>query len=171
MSSCVTNNIKPKLVYSLESSKTIERGEQKYYILSYLWRPFANGEQGWMIHDTLRDKTWRVTSTKYEMILYLKEAFDSIEGLDKKLGIWIDALCVCQNDENEKSEEIPISRNYYANAEMCILCPWMRFGVSRKDHLKAGIWWSNRSWPVQEIIVSDKVGLLYNKAKEGIQWS
>jgi hypothetical protein len=170
----MSNPIIPQRIFSLDKLETVEYDREQYshyFALSYTWRQSVEGEKGWIISDRQRDMKWRVISTKYNMILYLKEAFvNTLQNRYNNSGIWMDSLCVCQENEDEKRTEIPISRNYFANAEMCLLCPWMGFGVSREDHKKSGETWSDRSWPVQEVVISNKIGLLYNIATVGTRW-
>ena len=104
------------------------------------------------------------------MLLHLQDACKHIEGL-AGLKVWADFLCVRQDDDDEKREEIAKSRHYYANAKECILCPWMGFGLSREDHRKSGERWKTRSWPVQEVVAAKKVLLIYNKSNDGsLSW-
>lgn len=161
--------VDPPRVFSFSEFAAIQKRDKPYYALSYLWRKLVDGERGWITRDLHRDMGWKVTSTKYDMVHHLCEAIRTT-GLEN-FDIWMDALCICQTDEDEKRTEVSRSRHYYANAELCILCPWMAYGVSPSDHREAGKHWIDRSWPVQEVMVAKKVALLYNINKEGyIDW-
>lgn len=96
-----------------------------YEALSYEWNPRKipgpqgpmEGNQGGEATDTqkeifIKGQAFGVTPNLYAALWHIRKA--SPEGYDRVL--WIDALCINQDDDDEKDMEIPRMREIYSNA-------------------------------------------------------
>jgi len=94
-----------------------------YAALSYTWlNPFLNGHPGCMI-----DKNWdsrtRIIYCNDETVSILPNLHEALQELVVCHGLFrlfIDALCINQNDEIEKANQVRLLAKVFANAEHCI---------------------------------------------------
>lgn len=91
----------------------------RFTALSYVWGDPANQETIWCC-----DQPLRVTRNAWEALRRLRNKFPP-------LNIWIDAICINQEDESEKSHQIPLMRAIYSSAIYVYV--WLGEGNSRTD--------------------------------------
>lgn len=63
-----------------------------------------------------------------------KNCDDALRSLTRNLKlqhIWIDAICINQNDNNEKSQQIPLMRDIYGKAKRVLI--WLGVKTQRSD--------------------------------------
>ena len=96
-------------------------GEHLYEALSYVW---GSPDRS---HSIILDGyVFPVTKSLHTALLHLRN-----RALDRVL--WIDAISINQDDDNEKSKQIPLMRMIYAQARRVIV--WL--GDSKNDGDKA----------------------------------
>ncbi|RHZ78276.1 hypothetical protein Glove_166g259 [Diversispora epigaea] len=106
--------VKPRRLLDVVNCQVIDSLDtisDEYSIISHVW--------GNAIYDCATD-----VGTTYRALLESKEKLLMIINIIKTLGrryVWIDALCINQDDINEKSNEIPFMGIYYANCQECIV--------------------------------------------------
>lgn len=79
--------------------------ERVYNALSYVW-----GTEPVSVAVSCNGMPLLITPTVYEMLAHL----------DHGAAYWIDAVCIDQNDPNEKATQIPLMNQIYSRAE-CVL--------------------------------------------------
>lgn len=63
-----------------------------------------------------------------------KNCYDALRSLTKNLKLqhtWIDAICINQDDNNEKSQQIPLMRDIYGKARRVLI--WLGVKTQRSD--------------------------------------
>lgn len=81
----------------------------EYRCLSYVWGTSANRRRIW-----LNEHWYSITANLFAALCCLRR--NLIEGF-----IWIDALCINQNDEIEKAEQVPRMGRIYQNASEVLI--------------------------------------------------
>jgi hypothetical protein len=156
--------------------------EPEYEAVSYTWGPpplvhsvyINNADTGFMIRANLRD------------------VFIQLRRIDQPRTVWIDAICINQNDLEERSQQVRIMRDIFFSATRVVVC----LGRASKEILKAVdnademniattiralpeyvevalqqmshmTYWS-RVWIVQEIVLARDVIILIDKSV--LQW-
>ncbi|KAF2681482.1 heterokaryon incompatibility, partial [Lentithecium fluviatile CBS 122367] len=147
----------------------------KYRCLSYMW---GDPDEGYEI--CVNDRTVRVRKNLYDFLRTVSQKFQD-------LPLWIDALCVNQNDMNERGHEVKRMSRIYHNAEEVLMwlgvdgdlkalfdCTKSRLqdvwkgritGVQREslltsiDTFYSHPYWS-RTWITQEILEANRVRVL-----------
>jgi hypothetical protein len=136
-----------------------------------------------------------VTKNLYHALrAILKARHDAVNGVAKPLRVWVDAICINQNGDQEKSKQLLYMRQIYAQAEEVVA--WVgptekrrlssRTAKSLQDllirerggHLTdkqleaAGLFFSEpyweRVWIIQEITVASKLTVIYGDCQ--FQW-
>lgn len=72
--------------------------------------------------------------------------------------LWLDRLCVLQNNHDDKSWQIGHMYKVYKNCTLCIILPG---GIRRLAFLKEETDWSNRAWTLQEVLAPVKSVVLF----------
>lgn len=80
-----------------------------YEALSYVW-----GSQSETHTITVNGCDLHVTRNLYTALIHLRD--NQLERI-----LWIDAICINQEDDDEKSEQIPLMRSIYAQADRVIV--------------------------------------------------
>jgi len=92
----------------------------KFTALSYVWGTYAR-EPNFI---KCNDNQFKLTSNCYSALWHLR----------KKLGtftIWIDAICINQDDLQEKSQQIPLMGDIYSKAEAVYV--WLGDGTPQTE--------------------------------------
>jgi hypothetical protein len=88
--------------------------------LSYVWGSYAVQR-----HTILCDNvSFEVTSNCYSALWHLRQNYGSIR-------IWLDAICINQEDEAEKSQQIPLMGDIYSKATTTYI--WLGEGSNSSD--------------------------------------
>ncbi|KAG1742323.1 uncharacterized protein EDB91DRAFT_307069 [Suillus paluster] len=84
--------------------------------------------------------------------------------------IWLDRLCILQNDSDDKAWQIRQMYMIYKSCAVCIVLPG---GVRRLAQFDEETTWIQRSWTLQEVMAQSNVMILYawkyGKALSGIK--
>ena len=107
-----------------------------------------------------------VDGKSQEVTLNLAAALEHLrQGLTTSLTLWIDALCIDQNDEAEKSEQVGRMRDIYAQAESVIA--WLGDGVaSGASATLAMDWIREYGGRAQKLGIGSKPHLLLRRVLE-----
>lgn len=96
--------------------KSVTFGE-KYVALSYVW---GASTKPFLIHDTLP----RCSSPGGLRDLIIPRTISDAIQLVKSIGeryLWVDSLCIVQDDEDDKKQQLSIMDSIYANAELVVV--------------------------------------------------
>lgn len=107
---------------------TVSRQESrdlKYTALSYCWAT-QDGDASFCCKVSIGGKTKAITRNLFDALRYLR-----LPGDD--LRMWIDAVCINQNDANEKTQQVAAMAAIYANAGRVIA--WLGIGQPTQDEL------------------------------------
>jgi hypothetical protein len=107
---------------SIKLTQLAEPSQVSYIAISYRWGDPSATKEIW-----INSLSYNVTESLYEALLRLQK----YQGQIGKSGIyfWIDAICIDQNNLNEKSHEVSRMRTIYEDAEY-VIC-WL--GSSAED--------------------------------------
>ncbi|PMD53980.1 HET-domain-containing protein [Hyaloscypha bicolor E] len=81
----------------------------RYEALSYEWK----SEEG---SETVQCGSFSIAATKN-----LIRALKALRHPDKPRWLWVDALCINQEDIDEKSKQIPMMRDIYSGATIVLV--------------------------------------------------
>ncbi|KAJ9611434.1 hypothetical protein H2200_004618 [Cladophialophora chaetospira] len=167
-----------------------QEDDQQYEALSYAWGDPDAKECINILDDKRACRTLQVTSNLELALRHLRH-----DGETRCL--WVDAICINQNDKSEKSEQVPIMGQIYSRASN--LCIWLgeENSTSRLafEHINlvlnlqnfeqtvhekyADAWaalsdlmkreWFSRRWVVQEIAYAQKASV--HCGKQQIDWT
>lgn len=99
---------------------------RKYCAVSYAW-----GTPEFTEHLEITDPNQNAGSTTLLITLGVKTMLQHFRKPDKKQYLWIDAICLNQNDQAEKTNQIPLMGEIYAQAYKS------KFWLGVDDGLKA----------------------------------
>ncbi|KAK5653728.1 hypothetical protein OQA88_7884 [Cercophora sp. LCS_1] len=120
----------------ISKTKQIPREVLKYEAVSWAWGdPRKNAEIE--ILDDLRDRWIFKVSQK------LNEALKAVRSPNSVRTVWIDAVCIDQGNDFEKSHQVPMMDRIYGQAEESTT------RMMRRD-------WFSRRWIIQEIALAKK---------------
>jgi len=85
--------------------------------ISYTW-----GDQLAVEHITISDKTFRTTQTVARILRSRCHKLRLIPVPGIEFFVWIDALCINQEDRDEKNHQIPLMREIYSCAIRVVVC-------------------------------------------------
>ncbi len=88
---------------------------------------------------------------------HLKQA-----GYRRPTLLWLDRLCIKQEDEEDKRWQI---KNMYDIYKRCALCLVLPGGLKRLAELSEQTTWAKRAWTLQEALVPDHVECLFSWRK------
>ncbi|KAI1483668.1 HET-domain-containing protein [Daldinia eschscholtzii] len=152
------------------SIKTYERQNVPEYVsISYCW-----GQQSESEFVYLDDQPFPVRPNLFQLLLHLRY---HCRAYPEWRYFWIDAICIDQNNAQEKTEQVSQMENTYRNASM--IAAWLGVPVGFEDTERIGRdhtsrlsspafvdeiidspYWS-RMWIVQELILAKGIILLY----------
>ncbi|GMF80978.1 unnamed protein product [Aspergillus oryzae] len=103
-----------------------EGGKHLYEALSYVWSGDEEGSAEKHKEIILHDHTIPITANLHAALVNLRD-----HQLERVL--WVDAICINQDDMDEKNQQIPLMRTIYAQADRVII--WL--GEAFEDGDKA----------------------------------
>ncbi|KAH6860661.1 heterokaryon incompatibility protein-domain-containing protein [Alternaria rosae] len=143
-------------IIQLKSRRHVLAQDLDYDAISYVWGSAPATET--VLYN---GKPLIITPTALEMLHYLH----GYQRNTKKRRIWIDAICINQDDKKEKSNQISLMRDIYAWTTTVIV--WMGPSTFETDVFFAGFpdvkkkgEWFRRLWTYQEIILPPRATLL-----------
>lgn len=92
-------------------------GSQTYYALSYAWHEITDKDERCYVNIRSGAHTYRKQIT-YNLRLFLDNAHYHI---DPGSGLWVDALCISQDDAREKSHQVALMSKIYREAAKVIV--------------------------------------------------
>jgi Leucine-rich repeat (LRR) protein len=162
----------PLRFYNIKTAKIEENKEstdtKNYAVLSYVWGD-TNDPENKLREEEEKElkKVWEVSNLGYRNELNRSgyKSWKKAIGTCKKIDInylWMDQLCIDQNNIEEKNQEVPKMGKYYSNADTVLISinTSAALNESRKEFamktLKKIInsQWFARSWTYQEGILS-----------------
>ncbi|RAH52185.1 HET domain protein [Aspergillus piperis CBS 112811] len=115
-----------------------------YEALSYVW-----GSQSETHTITVNGCELHVTRNLYTALIHLRD--NQLERI-----LWIDAICINQEDDDEKSEQIPLMRSIYAQADRVVV--WLGEAMRDGDEaLKTIQRWAAASIPCDDSLLDDSL--------------
>ncbi|MCJ1354146.1 MAG: hypothetical protein MMC33_004133 [Icmadophila ericetorum] len=85
----------------------------QYSALSYTW-----GTQAFTHPVTINNQEFRVTQNLYEALGYLYHGYRDKPPVISKGGLlWVDAICINQNNIPERNQQVPLMKTLYEQAE------------------------------------------------------
>ena len=87
-----------------------------YTAVSYQWSPEATGLTGVNKEDLIEDVPIIVNNVVVHIRPNLEWLLRHLQEPQKDVVLWADALCVNQNDEEEKNTQVPKMTSIYAEA-------------------------------------------------------
>lgn len=160
MNFTIFKKMTPIRVYDCKNKKIIYNNGYKYATISYRWGDNKTCKS-WKFKMDMKDKT--VTSISLEKLKILSDLILKINIQ----YIWIDALCIDQENNNEKIEEINKMWKIYKNSICVIAVPILGYDVFDKNNYKKYIIdWANRTWIFQEWSSNANRSILINIKKE-----
>lgn len=177
-SSHLTDKIRCKLV------EVDLDGTDPYYAISYTWGPpYFSHELSIVGSDGDGKETERVVRITES----LSDALRTFRYADRPRRIWADAVCINQNDEDEKSKQIPLMSTIYGRAYQVLVWLgnegsgsaamdylhqlWTRMPqhglteIEEKEEAKRNLStltklsWFTRRWVIQEVVMNSDVTL------------
>jgi len=92
-----------------------------YAALSYVW-----GQR-----DTSNPLFIELESQPFEVTPNLFAALQHLRHPSQKISLWVDAICINQNDVSERNEQVKMMTDIYESAEMVLM--WLGLPESRSD--------------------------------------
>lgn len=106
--------------------EAIELEEASYDALSYSWGMNEDG-------DSSQDYELFIHGNRQWITRNLSEGLRRIRVCDKPIRIWIDAVCINQQDHVERSVQVAMMADIYARAEKVLV--WLGNGTEEKEDL------------------------------------
>jgi hypothetical protein len=97
-----------KLQCRLRLSHSLYEGG--YEALSYVWGDSTNEMKAILVNDTIM-----------EITLNLEMALHCLRYKDKSRTLWIDAVCINQNDHTEKNHQVSLMSDIYSRADRVVV--------------------------------------------------
>ncbi|KAM0417447.1 hypothetical protein ACHAPT_012509 [Fusarium lateritium] len=119
-------------------ARKLDAEEGCFRALSYVW-----GDAKVRRTVRLNGRDFEVTVNLYEGLRQMRESIYETEDLPM-LPVWIDAICINQEDKNEKAKQVPNMHQIYNTAEEVLL--WLGTMPIPSDFLKPWIGDDKYSW-------------------------
>ena len=104
-----------------------------YYALSYVWGPFADPAR--CIKCSSADRKLcadlPITTNCHDALTQIRRSYNRKWPSGSSIRIWIDAICINQNDDAEKAEQIPLMEEIYGKANQVLI--WLGKGCTSSD--------------------------------------
>lgn len=123
----------------------------RFEALSYVWGPPLPA------HDIVVD------GTRCNVTTNLHQALEALRRAKKPRILWVDAVCINQDDDDEKAHQVPLMGRLYAEAPRTVI--W--FGASN-ENIEALITWLRTHGPDRKLLPGLKLNaqsLLSEKAR------
>jgi hypothetical protein len=94
--------------------------------LSYVWGPKSSPSHTITCSlDSTYEFKLEITKICYDALCQIRNRFGAVT-------IWVDSICINQEDEKEKVSQIPLMQDIYSQAESAYI--WLGNGNDRSDH-------------------------------------
>jgi hypothetical protein len=169
-------------------------GPVPYQALSHFWGPEGDGDTAITV---ITDSSRQRISIRPDLIPCLRTLRKKLISHDLKPFFWVDAICIDQNDPEDKNRQIPRMTDIYSGASQ--VCVWLgeasstshsaisfvqtlrrleTFDELLEDEHRSADWnaffelarrpWFGRRWIVQEIAVARQAELLCGD--DSVKW-
>lgn len=118
--------------------ENLRQGKNHFGALSYVW-----GDSNVRRTISLNGDTFEVTVNLFEGLRQIRESMFEDESLPT-LPLWIDAICINQDDKDEKAKQVPNMHQIYSTAEEVLL--WLGVMPILPDFLKPWTYDERYSW-------------------------
>ncbi|KAI8654198.1 hypothetical protein LRP88_01777 [Fusarium phalaenopsidis] len=116
----------------------LRKGTKRFGALSYVW-----GDSNVRRTIRLNGNTFEVTVNLFEGLRQIRESIYEDESLPQ-LPLWVDAICINQDDKDEKAKQVPNMHQIYSTAEEVLL--WLGVMPIPPDFLKPWTYDERYSW-------------------------
>jgi hypothetical protein len=126
----------PKYLWDSDLSQTVlatpERLQQGYIAVSYTWGRFKER------YGPVNGTPWNVPVIKSSVFgQMLNQMKDIMAVIPVCRYFWVDVLCINQDDENQKKEEIAKQASIFGNAKACLGYLWSLDSEDELAHIMA----------------------------------
>ncbi|RKL27128.1 hypothetical protein BFJ72_g13361 [Fusarium proliferatum] len=109
----VTSKFDKPLELSLRTHQIHQTPE--YYAISYTW-----GESGFTEEIMIDGQLMMVTENCHYALMQARDRYPSVSG--KPVFIWIDSICINQDDNDEKSYQVAMMDDIFTRASKVLAC-------------------------------------------------
>lgn len=128
----------------------------RYVALSYVWRgSHTEGSEQSNLGTMTIEGAVGADPISIEVLITICTCLE-------KLGcelLWLDGVCIIQNDEEDKGWQIQNMFNIYKHCKQCLVLPG---GLSRLVELTEPTPWIHRAWTLQEAVVPESAKCLFS---------
>ncbi|EXK80584.1 hypothetical protein FOQG_14936 [Fusarium oxysporum f. sp. raphani 54005] len=89
--------------------------DSDYYAISYTW-----GDSCFTKEIIINGRPMMVTENCHYALTQVRDRYPSLHGTS--IFIWIDSICINQNDNDEKSDQVAMMGNIYTRASKVLAC-------------------------------------------------
>jgi len=170
----------PNIQGSLKVASIGSSTPKQYSALSYCWGP-----------DSQPRRTISLDDQWFEVRQSLLGALQQLRSRDECARLWIDAICINQEDEEEKKSQLPLMSSIYSKAETVEI--WLGTGEDNGElglrslasgeleaiatprivgaviHLLQRPWFS-RTWVIQELVLAGEGQAFVNCGNARVSW-
>lgn len=130
--------------------------KQRYVALSYVWRgSHAPGMEPPFLGTMSIEGAVGADPISIDVLITICKCVATF-GCEL---LWIDGICIIQNDEEDKSWQIQNMFNIYKHCKKCLVLPG---GLSRLVSLTEPTSWIHRSWTLQEAVAPESSAVLFS---------
>lgn len=108
-----------------ETEESLHRMKPRYDLVIHP-QPCLTKQRGWRDNETDSTDIWHCDSIEYIPLQktlsdFLRRHFDTITGAYRPLPLWVDAICINQDDEDERTSQILLMGEIYSIAHQVIV--------------------------------------------------
>lgn len=106
--------------------KELDGSAVPYFALSYVWGSTTDRKR-----ITCNGHVTEITTNLHSLLLEYRRR--GVDGNDLETPLWVDALCICQTDDEERTTQVRMMQNIYKQAEAVII--WLGPMASKDHHI------------------------------------
>ncbi|KAI1332014.1 heterokaryon incompatibility protein-domain-containing protein [Xylariaceae sp. FL0255] len=141
-------------------------GMLPYVAISYRWDPNQSSKDTFIM---IGDSRFYVTHGVLELLKNLQRADNSDIWLSESRCVWLDAICIDQENEREKGHQIAYMRRIYSSASMVLI--WLGGRTRDSDNvINVSSTLSKRAWILQEVSNASRAFVLCGQRSVSSQY-